>query len=299
MPFSCPESECELPLMSVETVSMPVPGPIREDFHGFELSGRLLRVSGFDASLYSERAIETALKTAQKRASPHGQNADEWIFASQASTAEFIDILLVNDTNFFRANVNWDVIRDNILPRLYGQPGSIEIGCVGCSSGVECLSLACLITCFFPGREFQITGFDCDEQALRKMRWYLYDKEGQQQAQGILEEAATEYVPRSIQIPQVASLSDRIHSVRKNIFKELPPDAQFDLIMCANVLRHLNSDGRDILGVWLADALAPHGFVVTSEDEAMRPFCPDKLQSMGEHGPGFFVRRNGSFSASL
>ncbi len=98
---------------------------------------------------------------------------------------ELIALLSVPETYFFRDRVQFDVLRDKILPEMVerksklisGKP-VIKIVSAGCSTGEEVYSLAIAVlqSGLMEQCEFDINGFDISKNALAKARSAEYTK---------------------------------------------------------------------------------------------------------------------------
>lgn len=187
---------------------------------------------------------------------------------------EIVEALLNNETYFLRDRVMFDTIRDVVLPDLARRREHVRrlsIWSVGCSTGQETLSLAMLFL-NDPGRwhgwTIDILGTDISEVAIEKARRGRYSQFEIQRGLGITEMLNFfDESPDGWQAkPELLrSVRYQVHNIR-----DLPPGrADFDLILCRNVLLYFSTDARRHAFDRLATAIAPHGWLMLGAGETV------------------------------
>src|SRR4051794_12010521 len=102
----------------------------------------------------------------------HFSGYHEFLEAHPQEFAELLDTILINVTSFFRDPEAWEVMKQEVLPKLLvpGRRDPIRIWSVGCASGEEPYSLAILFAEALGATEFarrvKIYATDLDEPAL-------------------------------------------------------------------------------------------------------------------------------------
>src|SRR5436190_13864791 len=160
--------------------------------------------------------------------------------------ALFFDSILINVTAFFRDPAAWDVLRDEVIPRLVtgkdaGEP--IRVWSAGCATGQEAYSLAILFADALGPESFRervkIYGTDVDDDALGKARQGSYSATD-------LDAVPPEYVSTYFEL-NGSGLSFRKDLRRAVIFgrHDLIQDApisRLDLLTCRNTLMYFNAE---------------------------------------------------------
>ncbi len=187
--------------------------------------------------------------------------------------SEVIDVLLNNETSFFRDPSAFRLLGDEVLPQLAAQRRAqkrLRIWCAACSTGQEVWSLAMLFA-ENPARwndwSIEILGTDISRAAIARARDGLYTQFEAQRGmpirqllaffQPVLEEGWR------IQQPTAA----RVSFARHNLMGPPPAGGPFDLILCRNALLYFSPTRRgEVLGR-IAAAIAPDGALLLGAGE--------------------------------
>ncbi len=181
---------------------------------------------------------------------------------------------LVNlESYFFRDKVQFELLKNTILPGLLKKNKSIRIWSAGCSTGEEPFSIAILLHLLLPDwdkREIAIFGTDISEQAISYAR------------EGIFSDYALRSTPDSIKKKFFVHESDRwklketirnsVTFFQHNLVADqynIPGSELYalDLILCRNVFIYLDkSFVRNILEKF-SQILVPEGFLLTGPGE--------------------------------
>ena len=209
---------------------------------------RLLRSSaGHDFSEYKENTIARRLERRMK-ISQIG-TVEQYIAVLEREPEEVNQLfkdLLIGVTQFFRDPDAFDVLRRDVIPKLFegkGADTTIRVCVVGCSSGEEPYSIAMLLrehasTLHNPPK-IKIFATDIDERGLATARKGRYQESvAEQVGPERLERFFTRYdseyqVKRDLREMCVFSS----HSFIKD-----PPFSRLDLICCRNVMIYLELD---------------------------------------------------------
>ena len=153
--------------------------------------------------------------------------------------------ILINVTSFFRDAANWDVLRDAVIPRLAGAPGStdaIRVWSAGCASGEEAYSIAMLLAEAIGPEAFRervkIYATDVDEEALNQARHAVY---GPRTAEDVPAPLLEKYFDR--QDDRFMFNKELRRSVifgRHDLIQDAPI-SRVDLLVCRNCLMYFNT----------------------------------------------------------
>lgn len=137
---------------------------------------------------------------------------------------------LISETYFFRHPVQWDALRDEILPKLGPPPRNFWSA--GCSSGPEpyTLSIVAQGLGWTPGKDFTILATDFDPKLLeraRRGRYTDWDLRGLEHPERWFDRRGSEWQLHDRYRKAVNFWQHDLHS---------PPPGHFDLILCRNVL---------------------------------------------------------------
>ena len=185
-----------------------------------------------------------------------------------------VEALLNNETYFFRDRQPFDLLSNQFLPTLYKARHArkhIRIWSAGCSTGQEAYSLAMLFaedSLKWQGWTIDILGTDVSGAVVDRARAGTYTQFEVQRGLGInqmirwFEETdegwrAAEALRRQIRF--------QVH----NILESAPHPAQFDVILCRNVLLYLSPEKRTMAFDRLASALVPDGALMLGAGETV------------------------------
>lgn len=186
---------------------------------------------------------------------------------------QIADALLAADTRFFRDRAQFARIADTLLPEALQRRGHerVRIWCAGCSTGQEAYSIAMILEGLReqglnPAAEILAT--DISERLIEKARAGLYTQFEVQR--GLPIRKLITYFEKTGDLWRI---SDRLRAAVRfdthNLLKHPGALGQFDIILFAHVLPHLDPELRAPTLARVADALAPDGRIVLGEGEAL------------------------------
>ncbi|HEY5409931.1 MAG TPA: protein-glutamate O-methyltransferase CheR [Caulobacteraceae bacterium] len=183
-----------------------------------------------------------------------------------------VEAMAQGETCFFRGPEMFERLREEILPQLAvrrptGAP--IRIWSAGCASGQEAYSVAITVEDAGAGVlacGVDLMGSDLSERALEKAQSGLYTQFEIQRGLPI-RHLARHFERRD----EHWGLSPRLRAMvrwrRVNLNTELRGFADFDVILCRNVLANMTSEARERALGQLVQALAPGGYLIMGADE--------------------------------
>ncbi len=240
----------------------------------------LLRAqTGHNFSQYKPSTIHRRI---ERRMAVHQIEAiDGYVKYLQQTSAEvealFRD-LLIGVTNFFRDPEAFQVLEDQVIPKLFaGKPAGavIRVWTAGCSTGEEAYSIAILlverIEALKQSYTVQIFATDIDSQAIATARAGLYPA-------SIAADVSPERLARFF----TAEADGSAYRIHKNIrdllvFSEQdvikdPPFSKLDLITCRNLLIYMGTELQRKLIPLFHYALKPDGWLFLGTSEGIGEF---------------------------
>ena len=150
-----------------------------------------------------------------------------------------VDLLTTNETYFFREPQHFDYLRDEILARRRGMPGTFRIWSAACSTGEEVYTLAMLLSEALPGGAWEVLGSDISTQVLEKARrgHYLLERN-----QGIPPALLAKYCLKGVRAQAGTfligpRLRERVRFTQVNLTQPVDPAlGDFEVIFLRNVM---------------------------------------------------------------
>ncbi len=241
--------------------------------------GLLRTQTGHDFSQYK---LNTITRCVKRRMAVHqiGQ-LDEYFRYLEQSPADvdalFRDVL-IGVTSFFRDPAAFDVLQEQVVPRLCAakSPGSIvRVWVPGCSTGEEAYSLAILLQEQLDAQKLnfklQIFATDIDRQSIDRARAGVYPA-------SVAIDISPERLERFFVQESDGSAYRVCRSIRDSvIFSEQdvikdPPFSKIDLISCRNLLIYLGAQLQARLIPLFHYALNPGGMLFLGSSETVGDF---------------------------
>jgi chemotaxis protein methyltransferase CheR len=195
---------------------------------------------------------------------------------------ELVDALLNHETYFFRDRAPFDLLANDVLPRLAEarrQRRRLRIWCAGCSTGQEAYSIAMLLAeqaGLWQEWSFDILGTDVSGATIARANEGVFSRFEVQRGLPI-KQMLQHFTPDGEDWRVQADLRRQIRFVRHNLLD--PPPGRFDLILCRNVLLYLAPELRRRAFERLAEAIMPDGVLMLGAGETVigqtDAFAPD------------------------
>lgn len=189
-----------------------------------------------------------------------------------------LNAVTINETAFFRHSVQFEALRDALLPELIEQrraegTRTVRLWSAACSAGDEAYSLAILvkerIKPRFPNMEFEITGTDVNTEVLERARTGEYRKRA-------IRNVPTAYLHKYFRrtgdtFVLHSSIREMVTFETLNLAnsRELRGMRDFDVVMCANVLIYFDQPQKKQVLQGLHRALRPGGYLFVGGSEAL------------------------------
>lgn len=240
------------------------------------LADKITRETSFRCASYKDQVLRRRIAVRMRARAVTSYGAYAAIL--DADTREYerlLDALTVNVTRFFRDPSTYDALARTVVPTLWaGAPDDIAIWSAGSASGEEAYSLAALFHEHAREQDalarlgrVQVTGSDIDRQSLLAAARAEYST-------AAFADAPPELLDRLFPLVNdrravVPALRAMVRFERRDLLREPPPAARYDLIACRNVIIYLGRDAQEALLASLHRALRPGGYLVLGRAEIL------------------------------
>jgi len=185
---------------------------------------------------------------------------------------------LIGVTRFFREPVEWELLKNKVIPELLVQRSpndALRVWISGCSTGEEAYSLAIVCNEVMEQLEYskdfsmQIFATDLDCKSIDKAREAIFSIHI---ADDMSTERLNQYfikVDRGYQV--VKSIRDRVIFAQQNMIQD-PPFTQIDILICRNLLIYLIPEIQKKIIPLFHYSLNSGGFLFLGSGESVRNF---------------------------
>lgn len=208
---------------------------------------------------------------------------------------EFLDVVTINETYFFREERHYRVLRERIFPLLKerGQRG-ILVWSAACSTGEEPLSLASLALEFWPAEAVRVFASDLNSRALERFQSGLFRKSSFREDGAsfhgyltpFLEERRGGYRPDSRLLKPLRIFRHNLAAGGASAITE-----PLDIIFLRNTLIYMDTGLRMAVMARLAHRLAPGGYLFLASAEV--PLLGHPELSLEEWEGCYYFRKKG------
>src|SRR5262245_23358078 len=228
---------------------------------------------GFDFSGYKRASL--ARRIAKRLQARRVSSFGDYQRALEEDPDEFValfDTILINVTSFFRDELAWDYLRDEIVPRLIAQRDDelLRVWSTGCATGEEAFSLAILLAEALGDDDFKrrvkIYATDIDDEALNSGRHATYSPK---QVTAVPEALRKRYFAR--ENGNSAFRNDLRRSIifgRHDLVQD-PPISRIDLLVSRNTLMYFTPETQGQVLANFHFALRDDGFLFLGKSEAL------------------------------
>jgi two-component system CheB/CheR fusion protein len=239
----------------------------------------LLRVQvGQDFSFYKTNTIQRRIS--RRMLLNHIEDYETYLAFLRQDPQELNTLfqeLLIGVTNFFRDPESYEVLKNEVLPKVLAElqdDACFRVWVPGCSSGEEVYSLAItVLECLdaFPGKRIslQIFGTDIDKKAIAKAREGLYpasiqaDVSQERLKRFFYKEGKAYRIRKEVRDATIFSVQD--------VLKD-PPFSRLNLLSCRNLLIYLNTEAQKRLLPLFHYTLVPGGIMMLGSSETIGGF---------------------------
>jgi chemotaxis methyl-accepting protein methylase len=188
---------------------------------------------------------------------------------SEAEAAQLLERITIKVSRFYRHRPTFDLLREQVMPRLAALGRPVRAWSAGCGRGEEAYTLAMLLD--EASIEGAVEATDIDALALEHARAGVYAEAAADELPAALRERYLETVHgrRTPQRRVRAALGERVRFSHRDLTgpHAVPAGAPFDLVCCRNVLIYWSPQAQAQLLANVRAALAPHGYLCLGEAE--------------------------------
>jgi two-component system, chemotaxis family, CheB/CheR fusion protein len=233
----------------------------------------LRRTRGFDFSAYKRASL---MRRVEKRMqSVNCERFVDYTDYLEVHPDEFghlFNVILINVTAFFRDEVAWDFMRDNVVPQVIGERDgqSIRVWSAGCASGEESYSIAMVLAEALGRDKFRervkIYATDVDDQALNQARQAGYTaKQVEPVPAPLLEKYFVQEGDRYVFDKE---LRRSVIFGRHDLIQDAPI-SRVNILACRNALMYFNTEAQARILARFHFALAEAGVLFLGKAEML------------------------------
>lgn len=178
---------------------------------------------------------------------------------------EFVNFLTINVSEFYRNTDQWDLMNDEIIPKLINRFGkNLKIWSAACSTGDEPYSLVMAFSRFIPLNQIHVVATDIDKEAIAKAKAGLYSEKS---IAGVPDDLKKKYFTNIAGSYQIADEIKRcVEFKERNLLKD---DYEKDchLILCRNVVIYFTEETKDMIYKKFNDSLVQGGILFIGSTE--------------------------------
>ena len=255
---------------------------------------------GIDFSRYREGTIKRRL--ARRMAITGCDNYSEYFYCLEKNQEEYgllFRDLTIKVSSFFRDRAVFEILSDKIFPDIINTKESkndntLRIWCAGCSFGEEVYSVAIALVEYLRKREKKIAGYnisifgtDIDGKALERARAGVYNAEAVKE---IKKEILDSYFSTNQPINQsfnsylvvdaiknMVSFSEHDLTSKTNISPPSGIVANYDLILCRNLLIYFSEPLQKRAFLNLFNSLNHGGYLILGKSESIPGYLKPHL----------------------
>jgi len=239
-----------------------------------ELLQYLHESRGLDLSGYKRVGLLRRLTKRMRTVGVEGFGAYQaYIETHPAEYTGLLDTLLINVTAFFRDDLPWEYLRNEIIPLLLEQKGpteAIRVWCAGCATGEEAYSLAIVLAEALGVEKFldrvKLYATDLDNEALAKARLGAYDERAMADVPAPIVEKYFEHREQTFYFRK--DLRRCVIFGRNDLVKDAPI-SRVDLLACRNTLMYFDGPTQAKILARFHFALNEGGFLFLGRAETM------------------------------
>ncbi len=212
----------------------------------------------------------------------------------QVKLDQFLNEMTINVTELLRNPALFDVLFNEVLPSRFPRKGSSEfrVWSAGCSYGAEAYTLAMLFHEIAQGNQFRVRGTDIDLAVLARASNAVFSPEDmvniseERRRKHFMSPDGSAFMPQS-------HLKSHVDFSPHDLLSNNYPTAQYDLILCRNVLIYFTDEAKERIYHNMCRSLKPGGVLFVGGSERlqdhlkagftfMRPFFYEKTVAMSK-----------------
>jgi chemotaxis methyl-accepting protein methylase len=248
------------------------------------LARRISQGAGFAVEVYKDKCIRRRIAVRMRACGVHTYRDYQAILDRSPTEVERLrDALTINVTRFYRNADTWNLLRRDLIPRLFASGrGEIRAWSAGCSSGEEPYTLAILAADHLDraGRPAEldrliVDATDVDRLSLERARAARYQADGLSEMPPDLARRYLEPADREFQVTE--RVRSRVWVRRVDLNRQRPPRRDYHLVLCRNVLIYFDRPTQERLFQVFFESLAPGGYLVLGKVESLFGMARERL----------------------
>ncbi|TSB46913.1 CheR family methyltransferase [Alkalicoccobacillus porphyridii] len=231
----------------------------------------LKSMTGIDLASYKEAQMKRRLTSLrEKKGFPDFASYVRAMLHNQELLDECLERMTINVSEFFRNHSRWQVLDQDILPRLLTPTRTLKTWSAACSSGEEPYTLAMILLKHLQPDQFSILATDLDRVILERAKLGLYGERSMKEVPPIM---LDQYFSKKSTIYELdATLKQLVTFKQQNLLSDRFA-GPYDLIICRNVMIYFTEEAKHILYQKFSRALRPGGILFVGSTEQI--FNPD------------------------
>ncbi len=209
-----------------------------------------------------------------------------------------INLLTVHETYFFREPSHFEIMAEQILPRLVAPSGSkpfIRLLSAGCSTGEEAYSMA-IAALKLPGAgsrwDFEVIGIDVDKEAISKANTGIYGLYSFRSCPADIRHGYFDPVSKD-RVRVKSFVKEKVRFEPLNLFELVYPEwlGDADIVFYRNVSIYFSQAQREEVFRRLAGLLKTGGCLFLSCTETL--YHNNNLMALVKSGEAFYYQKQG------
>nr|WP_309100743.1 protein-glutamate O-methyltransferase CheR [Fredinandcohnia onubensis] len=226
---------------------------------------QIKRKTGIDLRLYKEAQMLRRLTSLyEKRGFASFVDYYKGIEKDKELFHEFLDRMTINVSEFYRNAKRWEILEKKILPKLIEKNRNLKVWSAACSAGEEPYTLAMILSKFLPLQKVSILATDIDENILARAKLGVYSERALQE---LPNDMKNHFFSQNDTFFHIKPEIKKTVTFRKQNLLADPFDAEFDLIVCRNVLIYFTEEAKDMVYKKFSNALKSNGILFVGSTE--------------------------------
>lgn len=254
------------------------------DDRGFAALARKISGAGFAVEAYKDKCVRRRIAVRMRACGVHTYaDYQALLDRSPVEYERLRDALTINVTRFYRNAETWNLLRRDLIPRLFAPAsGEVRVWSAGCSSGEEAYTIAILAAEHLDrlGRSADldrlvVDATDVDRLSLERAEAARYRPEN-------LNEMPPELVGRYLEpagpeLQVVARVRRRVFVRQADLSSTRPMRPDYHMVVCRNVLIYFDRPMQERLLQTFTESLIPGGYLVLGKVETLFGAARDRL----------------------
>ena len=175
------------------------------------------------------------------------------------------EYITINVTEFLRNKNMWDILLNEMIPKISKNKTKIQIWSAACSTGEEPYTLAILMKEKFPKIDFEILATDLDKTVLEKAKNGVYKNQSLIPFENVVISKYFNKVDQNHSIV-TSDIKKHIKFMKHNLLEDAFSN-QKDLIICRNVLIYFKEETKEVIYERFNRSLNDEGILMIGSTE--------------------------------